>query len=78
MPQRKKLYPATNSATVLNAAARQEVRRLDAALRADVGPAPTEEQVLDAISRFFPRTHMNDRQKRQYARSVIAGRPHLV
>ena len=73
-----KTYPAANTASVLNQAARQEVRRLDAALRTEVGENPTEEQVLEAIARFFPATHMNDRQKRQYARSVIAGRPHFA
>jgi hypothetical protein len=63
---------------VLRAAAVKAVREVDTALRAHVGPNPTEESVIAAFPSFFPATHMNDRQIRQYARSVVAGRPHFV
>lgn len=68
----------TNASAVATAAARAEVKRRDALLRAQVGENPTEEDVITAFAEFFPTSHMNDRQVRQYARSVIAGRPHFV
>lgn len=68
----------SNAAAVLTVEAKKEVRRRDAALREHVGPNPTEQAVIDAFAQFFPATHMNERQIRQYARSVIAGRPHFV
>ena len=72
-----KTRPA-NAATVLTLEAKKEVRRRDAALREHVGANPTEEAVVEAFAEFFSASHMNERQVRQYARSVIAGRPHFV
>jgi len=67
-----------NAAPVARAAALAEVRRRDTALRECVGAHPTEQDVIDVFGEFFPGSHMNDRQVRQYARSVVAGRPHFV
>lgn len=68
----------SNAASVAANEARKEVRRRDAALREHVGAEPTEQAVIEAFDLFFPASHMNARQIRQYARSVIAGRPHFV
>lgn len=67
-----------NAASVAANEARKEVRRRDTALREHVGKNPTVEAVIEAFSSFFPSSHMNERQIRQYARSVVAGRPHFV
>ena len=72
-----KTLPA-NAASVAKNEARKEVRRRDAALRAHVGENPTAEAVIDAFAEFFPGSHLNERQVRQYAASVVAGRPHFV
>lgn len=69
---------AANAASVLTVEARKEVRRRDAALREEMGENPAEDAVVAAFARYFPASHMNDRQIRQYARSVAAGRPHFV
>lgn len=68
----------SNAASVIATEARKEIRRRDIALREHVGANPTEQDVITAFAQFFPTSHMNDRQVRQYARSVIAGRPHFV
>jgi len=73
-----KHHRPSNAASVALNAAKLEVRRRDKALREHVGSNPTEQQVIDAFPEFFPTSHMNERQIRQYARSVVAGRPHFV
>ena len=67
-----------NAATVALNAAKAEVRRRDRALRESLSANPTEQDVIAAFATFFPDSHMNDRQIGQYARSVVAGRPHFV
>ena len=68
----------SNAASVAAVEARKEVRRRDAALREHVGPKPTAEEVIAAFPNYFPGSHLNERQIGQYARSVVAGRPHFV
>lgn len=67
-----------NAASVAANEARKEVRKRDAALREHVGSKPLEQDVVEAFATFFPGSHMNERQIRQYARSVVAGRPHFA
>ncbi|SDH48200.1 hypothetical protein [Microbacterium sp. 77mftsu3.1] len=74
----KRRPAALNQANVLNREASKAAKLIDAQLREKVGPNPTEEDVLAVFPEFFPGSHANERQIRQYARSVIAGRPHFV
>lgn len=67
-----------NAASVAMTEARKAVRIRDIALREHVGDTPDEQAVVEAFATFFPGSHMNERQIRQYARSVVAGRPHFV
>lgn len=67
-----------NAASVAKNEARKEVRRRDDALREHVGTNPTIEAVIEVFPEFFPTSQMNERQVRQYATSVVAGRPHFI
>lgn len=70
--------PPSNTASVAANEARKEVARRDTALRARVGESPSEQDVIDVFPTFFPGSHMNERDIRRYARSVVAGRPHFI
>lgn len=67
-----------NAASVARNEALKEVKRRDAALRDHVGESPAAQDVIDAFPDFFPGSHMSERQVRQYAASVVAGRPHFI